>query len=83
MEARTPSVPEELIPRKLFPLRDPSLPHQIVIMYDGISCNCRRMRKHAKGGFNVYEIFAKPCNADEALAAYYDPANHKGLRYAG
>lgn len=69
------------MPTQRFPMLDEELPHQIVLMHHGVSCNCRRVRKHAKGGFPIYETFAELGPADDVLAAYYDPANHKGLRH--
>lgn len=58
-------------------VRDETLPHQIVIMQDGISCNCRRY-KPPFGGVG-YEIFAPFTSDEKQTWAYYnDPANHRG-----
>jgi len=68
----------------MFPVRDPSLPHQIVITRDGVSCICRRYRVRKKCGtgsrfYTRYEVFASARNLDECLDAYYTASNHRGL----
>lgn len=60
-----------------YPLRDEALPHQIVVLQIGISCNCRRHGPN-RGFGQSHDTFAKLGTADEALAAYRDPANHRG-----
>jgi hypothetical protein len=79
METRTPTVHEELIPHQLFPRRDETLPHQIVLLRSGVSCNCRRVDN---GHGQTYECFAELADTPTVLAAYYNPSNHVGLRRA-
>lgn len=62
---------------RAYPLRDESLPHQIVMLQRGVSCNCRSLGPN-RGFGQSHETFAKLGTVDEALAAYRNPANHRG-----
>lgn len=79
METRSTAIHEELIPRQLFPQRDETLPHQIVLLRAGVSCNCRRV---STGHGQTYECFAELADTPTVLAAYYNPSNHVGLSCA-
>lgn len=84
MATRPTSIHPELIPTQAHPIRDPDLPHQIVLMRDGVSCNCRRIRVAVRVHwgeryYTRYIPFAPARDLDEAFAAYYDASNHVGL----
>lgn len=63
-------------PPRVWPVIDPGLAHQIVLRYDGTSCNCRRI--YNPRGSVGYVFFAPLGDAAACLAAYEDPANHRG-----
>lgn len=63
-------------------LRDPALPHQVVIGTSGdgwhnitVSCNCRGKRNH--NGTVTYEPMGITNNYRETLVMYNDPDNHR------
>ena len=62
---------------RVFPVVDEDLPHQIVLRFDGVSCNCRVVPNPGRGS-DGYVFFAPFGAADACLAAYRDPANHRG-----
>lgn len=68
------SAPPEAPVAREFPVRDQSLPHQIVLSYKGVSCNCR-----VTSALGERDFFAPLGDADACLAAYRDPANHRGV----
>lgn len=70
------TAPLEVAPR-VFPVIDEDLPHQIVVRYEGVSCNCRRTRNRV--GSEGHAFFAPLGTAEQALTAYRDPANHRGV----
>lgn len=61
-----------MAPAARYTLRDEALAHQIVLLLDGISCNCRRL----KGG--GHETFADLADDTAAWIAYLKPENHDG-----
>lgn len=84
MATRPASIHPELIPAQRHPIRDPDLSHQIVLMREGVSCNCRRIRVAVRvvwgdRYYTRYIPFGLARDLEEAFAAYYDPANHVGL----
>lgn len=67
-----------LVPTERFPVVDPTLPHQIVIREQGVSCNCRRY------GRDQYTFFpVSQGGLPTLLDAYYDVRNHVGLEDLG
>lgn len=64
---------------RVWPVVDETLPHQIVLRFKGVSCNCRRFDVLPRGGSDGHEFFAPLGDADACLAAYRDPANHRGV----
>jgi hypothetical protein len=67
--------------KRRYTLRDESLPHQIIIDFGGISCNCwmtDRQRRESRGRSRSNpKPFAPFGTLEEAWAAYRDPANHR------
>lgn len=63
---------------RVYPVRDETLLHQIVLTQAGVSCNCRRILPGVSGGAPGYAVFAPLRDADACLAAYRDPAHHVG-----
>jgi hypothetical protein len=64
-------------------LRDETLPHQIIIDFGGVSCNCQCSRDSlGRRDKNPERRNPKPFapfgSLDEMWAAYNDPSNHRG-----
>lgn len=60
-----------------FPVRDETLRHQIVLLHEGVSCNCRA---YFNRGVKGHEVFAPLGTVEECLKAYADPINHRDHR---
>jgi hypothetical protein len=78
------------------PMRDPHLPHQIVLVFDGhkrvrVSCNClsrpRKGAKHQTVSWVTHEVMPGfPDTVRDSWAIYNDPKNHrenKGVVFFG
>jgi hypothetical protein len=63
---------------RLWPVVDETLPHQIVLRFKGVSCNCRKVTSRPGPGADGWEFFAPLGTADQCLAAYGNPRNHVG-----
>lgn len=75
MEAQPAALQERTLTRALmtkqrFPVRDETLPHQIVLLHRGVSCNCRWRPGHG------HVTFAPLTTTEAAFVAYLNPDNH-------